>query len=313
MAGAIGAGCACVVKPSELSALQTGVVAESIDAAGLPAGAVNIITGRGEVAGAALVAHPGVAKISFTGSTAVGKAIARNAAETLKRVTLELVVLDDADFEVAIPMAVQAGLMNSGQACVAGSRLLVPIARLAEAEDLAAAVVASMPTGDPRSPDTAIGPLVNARQWERVQQYIASGIEEGARPFIGGLGRPDGLAGWYVRPTIFSDATNAMRIAREEIFGPVITMIPYRDEEDAIGIANDTRYGLQAYILSSDAVRARRVGERIDAGRVLINTLMHEPAAPFGGFKESGLGREFGPYGLDAFLEPKAILGIAGS
>lgn len=316
LAAAVAAGCTTVIKPSEMSAIQTKVVAEALDAAGLPPGVVNIVTGRGEVVGAAIVAHPDVAKISFTGSTAVGKSILRGAAETLKRVTLELggkspvVVLDDADLDAAIGMAIQAGFMNSGQACVAGTRLLVPADRLADAEQAAAAAAASMTVGSPRDPATAIGPLVSQKQWDRVQGYISKGLAEGARAVVGGEGRPDGLDGWYVRPTIFSDATNAMTIAREEIFGPVITIIPYADEEDAISIANDTPYGLQAFVLSADEARARHVAERIDAGRVLVNTLMHEPAAPFGGFKQSGLGREYGSFGLDAFLEPKAVLGV---
>lgn len=315
LAAALAAGCTAVIKPSEMSAMQTLVVTEALHAAGLPCGTFNVVTGRGDVVGAAMVAHPDIAKISFTGSTSVGKSIARGAVETMKRVTLELggkspvIVLDDADLAATIPMAVQAGFMNSGQACVAGTRLLVPAARLADAEAIAACTAAAMIVGAPLDPSTAIGPLVSAKQWDRVQQYIRTGIQEGARLVTGGLGRPDGLTGWYVHPTIFSDATNAMTIAREEIFGPVITIIPYADEEDAIAIANDTSYGLQAYVMSADNARARRVGERIDAGRVLVNTMAHEPAAPFGGFKQSGIGREYGSFGLDGFLEPKAILG----
>jgi aldehyde dehydrogenase (NAD+) len=316
LAAALAAGCTAVVKPSELSAMQTLVVAEALHAAGASAGVFNIVTGRGDVVGAALVAHPDVAKISFTGSTQVGKSIARGAADRMKRVTLELggkspvVVLDDADFAAAIPLAVNAGFMNSGQACVAGTRLLVPANRVGEAEQIAAATAEAMTVGDPQKPDTVIGPMVSARQWERVQRYIGLGIAEGARPVAGGEGRPAGLDGWFVRPTIFSDAHNGMTIARDEIFGPVITIIPYADEEDAIAIANDTDYGLQAYVLSGDPGRARGVADRLEAGRVLINTLAHEPTAPFGGFKQSGIGREYGMFGLDAFLEPKAVLGV---
>lgn len=316
LATALAAGCTAVIKPSEMSAMQTLVVTEALHAAGLPNGAFNIVTGRGEVVGAALVAHPDIAKISFTGSTTVGKVIARAAVETLKRVTLELggkspvIILDDADLATAIPIAVQAGFMNSGQACVAGTRMLVPAGQLAKVEAIAAATVQALGVGDPSDPATAIGPMVSAKQWEKVQAYIRSGVVQGARLVTGGEGRPAGLAGWFVQPTIFSDAHNAMTIAREEIFGPVITIIPYDDDEDAIAIANDTSYGLQAYVMSADDARARRVGERIDAGRVLINTLMHEPEAPFGGFKQSGLGREFGSYGLEGFLEPKAMLGV---
>lgn len=315
LAAALAAGCTAVIKPSEMSATQTRVVTEALHEAGLPAGVFNIVTGRGEVVGEALVAHPEVAKISFTGSTAVGKSIMRGAVETLKRVTLELggksptIILDDADLASTIPMAVQAGFMNSGQACVAGTRLLVPQDKLVEVERLATEAAEAFAVGDPTDPATTMGPLVSARQWERVQRYIRLGQEEGARLVTGGSGRPDGLDGWYVRPTVFSDATNAMTIAREEIFGPVITIIPYADEEDAIAIANDTSYGLQAMVLSGDDSSARRVAERIDAGRVLMNTLAHEPAAPFGGFKQSGIGREYGSFGLDGFLEPKALLG----
>lgn len=316
LAAAVAAGCTAVIKPSELSAMQTQVVMEALDDAGLPAGLCNIVTGRGDVVGAAMVAHPDIAKISFTGSTAVGKSILRGAAETLKRVTLELggkspvLLLDDADFAAAVPAAIHAGFMNSGQACVAGTRLLVPRERLAEVEQMAADVAASMLVGEPADPATVIGPMVSQRQWDRVQHYIASGLAEGARIVAGGVGKPAGLAGWFVRPTVFSDATNAMTIAREEIFGPVITIIPYTDEDDAIAIANDTSYGLQAYVMSSDASRGRHVAEQLDAGRVLINTMAHEPMAPFGGFKQSGVGREYGSFGLDGFLEPKALLGI---
>ena len=316
LAAAIGAGCTAVIKPSELSALQTSIVTQALHDADLPLGVFNVVTGRGEVVGAAMVAHPDVAKISFTGSTAVGKSILRSAAETLKRVTLELggkspvIILDDANFETAVPNAVYAGFMNSGQACVAGTRMLVPADRLAEVERLAAGVAAAMVVGQPSDQGTVVGPLVSARQWERVQNYIRIGIAEGARVVTGGEGRPTGLTGWFVRPTIFSGATNAMTIAREEIFGPVITVIPYTDEADAIRIANDTSYGLQAYVMSDDDTRARRVAEQIEAGRVLVNTMAHEPAAPFGGFKQSGIGREYGSFGLEGFLEPKALLGI---
>ena len=316
LATALAAGCTAVIKPSELSATQTDVLTQALHAAGLPAGVFNIITGRGEVAGAALVAHPDVAKVSFTGSTKIGKTIMAAAIPTLKRVTLELggkspvIILDDADLATAIPMAIHAGFMNSGQACVAGTRLLVPRSLLETVEQIAAATANAMVVGDPRDPATAIGPMVSARQWDRVEGYIRRGKEDGARVIAGGEGKPAGLDGWFVKPTVFSDATNQMTIAREEIFGPVITIIPYADEDDAITIANDTSYGLQGYVFSADAGHARAVGERIEAGRVLINTLAHEPAAPFGGFKQSGIGREFGSYGLDGFLEAKALIGV---
>jgi aldehyde dehydrogenase (NAD+) len=232
-------------------------------------------------------------------------------------VTLELggkspvVILDDADFDTAVPLAVMAGFANSGQACIAGTRLLVPRTRLADFESRMAAAANAVVSGDPSDHATDVGPMVSRKQWDRVQGYIRKGTEEGARLIAGGEGRPDDYSrGWLVRPTVFTDVRNDMTIAREEIFGPVLSIIAYDDEEDAIAIANDTPYGLQAYVLSADAARARRVASRIDAGRVLVNTLTHEPKAPFGGFKQSGLGREYGSFGLEAYLEPKALLGV---
>ena len=318
LAAALAAGCTAVIKPSEMSAIQTRVVTEALHEAGLPKGVFNIVTGRGETVGAEISAHPDVAKLSFTGSTAVGKTILRTAAETLKRVTLELggksptVVLDDANFDEAVPLALHGGFMNSGQACIAGTRILVPQARLVEFEQKISTALADFRCGDPRDPSTNIGPMVSQKQWDRVQRYIRIGIDEGARLIAGGEGRPDGVdAGWFVRPTIFSDVSNDMVIAREEIFGPVLSIIAYRDTEEAIAIANDTPYGLQAYVCSSNAARAKAVASQIEAGRVLVNTLAHDPAAPFGGFKQSGIGREYGTFGLEAFLEPKALLGAA--
>jgi aldehyde dehydrogenase (NAD+) len=315
LAAAIAAGCTAVIKPSEMSALQTRIVTEALHEAGAPAGVFNIVTGRGDVVGAEFVSSPDVAKISFTGSTAVGKGIVRAGAETLKRVTLELggksptIILDDADFAKVLPMAIMAGFNNSGQACIAGTRILVPRSRQAEFESIAKAAVEAVVSGDPANAATDVGPMVSAKQWERVQGYIRKGIAEGARLLAGGEGRPDGYTrGWLVRPTLFTDVRNDMTIAREEIFGPVLSIIAYEDEEDAIAIANDTPYGLQAYVYSADDARARRVASRIDAGRVLVNTLSHDPKAPFGGFKQSGLGREYGRFGLEAYLEPKALL-----
>ncbi|CAN5265003.1 aldehyde dehydrogenase family protein [soil metagenome] len=316
LAAAIAAGCTAVIKPSEMSALQTQILTEALDAAGLPNGIFNVVTGRGETVGAEIVAHRDVAKISFTGSTTVGKSILLAGAETMKRITLELggksptIILDDANLADAVPLAINAGFMNSGQACIAGTRILVPESRIEEFETLAKAAVDRAQTGDPRDPASEIGPMVSKRQWDRVQGYIRLGLDEGAKLLAGGEGRPDGLNGWFVKPTLFTGVNNDMRIAREEIFGPVLVIIPYSNDEDAITIANDTDYGLQAYILSTDPKRARGVASRIDAGRVLINTLSHEPKAPFGGFKQSGIGREYGAFGLDAFLEPKSFLGI---
>jgi aldehyde dehydrogenase (NAD+) len=237
----------------------------------------------------------------------------------MKRVTLELggksptVVLDDADFTSIMPLVLMAGFLNSGQACIAGTRILVPRQRLAEFEQVAKEAVAHIKSGDPREADTEIGPMVSARQWERVQDYIRIGLDEGATLLAGGEGRPDGLhAGWFVKPTIFTRANNQMRIAREEIFGPVLTVIPYEDEADAVAIANDTHYGLSAVVFGKDLQRCERVARQIDAGRVLINTLAHEPRAPFGGFKHSGLGREMGKWGISAYLEPKTLLMASG-
>lgn len=313
---AIAAGCTSVLKPSEMSALQTHIVLEGLHAAGLPDGVFNIVNGRGDVVGARIGNHPDVAKISFTGSTAVGKSIVRTAADTLKRVTLELggksptLVLDDANLEHAVPQLLMAGFGNNGQACINGTRVLIPEARLGEFSAAIKAAVEQIVVGDPRDPATQIGPLVSQKQLERVQRYIQIGLDEGATLLTGGASRPDHLdAGYFVKPTVFVNVTNDMTIAREEIFGPVICVLSYRSDEEAIAIANDTSYGLHAYVLGSDLGRAEAVAQQLEAGRVAINGAPHEPLAPFGGFKQSGIGREFGPFGLDAYLEPKAILG----
>lgn len=318
LAAALAAGCTAVVKPSELSALQTRVVTQALHEAGLPPGVFNIVTGRGETVGAQISAHPDVAKLSFTGSTAVGKGILRAGAETLKRVTLELggkspvLILDDANFGSAVPMALQAGFMNSGQACIAGTRLLVPEHRLDEVKRLAKAAAEAVVVGDPKDPSVTLGPMVTRKQYERVQRYIRLGIEEGASLLTGGPDQPAGLeAGNFVKPTVFFNVTPQMTIAKDEIFGPVLSIMTYRSEEEAIAIANDTPYGLQAYVSSRDLDRANRVADQLQAGRVHINGMHEDMLAPFGGFKQSGLGREFGAYGLEAYLEPKAILGTA--
>lgn len=312
----IASGSTCVIKPSEMSAMQTQIVAEALHDAGVPAGVFNIVNGRGDVVGAAISASKDIAKISFTGSTATGRAILRAGAETMQRVTLELggksptVILEDADIAQAIPFALAAGFGNNGQACIAGTRILVPRARLADFEAGFKAAAELVQSGDPRDPKTAIGPMVSARQWERVQSYIRKGLDEGATLLTGGEGRPDGTTdGWYVKPTIFTDVRNDMTIAREEIFGPVLSIIPYGSDEEAIAIANDSDYGLHAYVAGSDPARIRAVADRLVAGRVMINGAPMEPLAPFGGFKQSGIGRESGVYGLEAFLEPKAIIG----
>jgi aldehyde dehydrogenase (NAD+) len=317
VATAIAAGCTAVVKPSELSARQNQILAECFHAAQLPPGVVNIVNGRGEVVGAALSVHPDINKISFTGSTVVGKAIAKLGVDTMKRVTLELggksanVILDDADFEKAIPAAIQACFMNNGQACIAGSRLLVPEHKLDLVKKLAKAAVESVVVGDPHRAEVSVGPLVNQKQFERVQKYIQIGIEEGAELIAGGVGKPEGLeSGYFVKPTAFINVTNNMTIARDEIFGPVLSILTYKTEEEAVHIANDTQYGLQAYVSSTNLDRAHRVARQLIAGRVHINGIHDDLIAPFGGFKQSGIGREFGPYGLDSYLETKAILGV---
>ncbi len=315
LATALAAGCTAVIKPSEMSALQTQVIAEALHEADLPAGVFNIVNGRGDVVGEALSRNPDVAKISFTGSTAVGRHLVSAGAATMKRVTLELggksptVVLDDVDYASVMPMILQAGFLNSGQACIAGTRILVPRHHLAQFEEAALDAISRIKSGDPRDDDTDIGPMVSAKQWERVQAYIRLGTEEGARLLTGGEGRPEGLtSGWFVKPTIFTDAHNQMRIAQEEIFGPVLTIIAYDDEAQAVEIANDTSYGLSALVLGRDLERCQRVARQIQSGRVLVNTLDNEPQAPFGGFKHSGLGREMGKWGMHAYLEPKTLL-----
>ena len=319
LATAIAAGCTTVIKPSEMSALQTQIVIEALHEAGLPPGVFNVVNGLGSVVGATLAAHPKIAKISFTGSTAVGKSILRTGAETMKRVTLELggksptLLLDDANFAEALPLALSLAFMNSGQACIAGTRLLVPEQRLDEVIERVRNLIATIQSGDPRDPATTIGPMVSRKQYERVQHYIRVGEEEGATLIAGGAGRPEGLTrGYFVKPTVFAHVTNDMTIAREEIFGPVLSILTYRSEEEAIEIANDTVYGLQASVFSSNPARARAVASQLAAGRVLINGVHHDPLAPFGGHKQSGIGREYGAFGLEAYLEPKTLLGAAG-
>jgi aldehyde dehydrogenase (NAD+) len=315
LASAIAAGCTTVIKPSELSSLQTQVWLECVREANLPKGLCNVVIGRGDVVGAELVRNPDVAKISFTGSVGVGQTIMRDGAATMKRVTLELggkspnILLDDADLDKAIPTALAIAFMNSGQACVAGTRLLVPRTRLDEVKRAIVDAMHAFPVGDPADRKTAVGPMVSQKQYERVQSYIRKGIEEGAEVLIGGEGYPKGLeAGFFVKPTVFVNVNNDMAIAQEEIFGPVLCVIAYETEEDAIRIANDTSYGLHAYVSGADTARARRVASRILVGRVAINGMLDDQQAPFGGFKKSGLGREFGTFGIEAFLEPKAIL-----
>jgi len=304
-----------VIKPSELSSLQTQVLIEALHEAKLPKGLLNVVRGRGDVVGAELVRNPDVDKISFTGSVAVGERIMRDGSATMKRVTLELggksptILLDDATLDQAVPSALIMSFLNSGQACAAGTRLLVPKSRLDEVKRAINKAMRNFTVGDPADPKIAVGPMVSQKQYERVQSYIRKGIEEGAEVLVGGEGHPEGLeAGYFVKPTVFVNVRNDMAIAREEIFGPVLCVIAYDSEEDAIRIANDSKYGLHAAVLGSDLARARRVASQLRTGRVVINSMTDDPQAPWGGFKYSGVGREYGRYGIEAFLEPKAIL-----
>ena len=315
LASAVAAGCTVVLKPSELSSLQTEVMIECLEAAKLPKGVCNVVIGRGDVVGAELVRNPDVAKISFTGSVGVGQSIMRDGAASMKRVTLELggksptILLDDAVLDKAIPAALILAFMNSGQACAAGTRLLVPKSRL---DAVKRAIVDAMPSfavGAPADPKTGVGPMVSQKQYERIQSYIHKGIEEGAEVLVGGEGHPPGFeSGYFVKPTVFVNVRNDMTIAQEEIFGPVLCVIAYDSEDEAIRIANDSKYGLHAAVLGTDLQRARRVASQIRAGRVVINGMTDDPQAPWGGFKFSGVGREYGQYGMEAFLETRAIL-----
>jgi aldehyde dehydrogenase (NAD+) len=315
LASAVAAGCTVIIKPSELSSLQTRVLVEALHEAKLPKGLLNVLTGRGEVVGAELVRNLDVNKISFTGSVAVGQSIMRDGAATMKRVTLELggksptILLDDADLDKAVPAALIMAFLNSGQACAAGTRLLVPKSRFDAVKQAILKAMRSFPVGDPADPQIAIGPMVSQKQYDRVQSYIRKGIEEGAEVLIGGEGHPQGLeAGYFVKPTVFVNVKNDMTIAREEIFGPVLSVISYDSEDEAILIANDSKYGLHAAVVGTDIRRSRRVASHLRAGRVVINGMTDDPQAPWGGFKYSGVDREYGQYGIEAFLETRAIL-----
>lgn len=314
---ALAAGCTMVLKPSEYAPFSAILWAKVMHEAGVPAGVFNLVNGDGIHVGAPLSAHRDIDMVSFTGSTRAGTEVAKAAAASVKRVHQELggkspnVLLDDADFEKAVKQSVMHVFQNSGQSCNAPTRMLVPASRLAEVEAIAKRVADGVVVGDPRSEKTNVGPLVSKLQFERVEGYIAKGIAEGARVVTGGTGRPEGMAlGYYVKPTIFSNVNNQMTIAREEIFGPVLCILPYQSEEQAIEIANDTPYGLAAYVWSQDNVRARRVGSRIRAGQVALNGAYGDMKTPFGGFKMSGNGREYGEHGLRDFLEVKAVIGV---
>ena len=318
VAPALATGCTVVLKPSELSPLSALLFAELLEEAGVPPGVFNLVNGDGPEVGAAIASHPLIAMVSITGSTRAGVEVARAAAPTVKRVTQELggksanIVLPDADLEQAIPPGVAAAFRNCGQSCSAPTRLIVPRARLAEVEALALEAVAAMSVDDPRSEETTHGPLANGAQWQRVQDMIAAGIEEGARLLCGGPGRPEGLErGFYARPTIFSPVSRGMRIAREEIFGPVLAILPYDTVDEAVEIANDSVYGLGGHVQGEDKEAAREVALRMRTGQVHINYPAWDPYAPFGGYKQSGNGREYGPQGLEEYLETKSIVGFA--
>lgn len=314
VAPALAAGNTVVLKPSEVAPINAFLLAEVIHEAGLPAGVFNLVTGLGPVVGEAIAAHPHVDMISFTGSTRAGKRVAEVASQTVKKVALELggksanVILDDADFTKAVADGVGKCFLNSGQTCTALTRMLVPRARLAEAEQIAAATAAAFTPGNPFEKTTRLGPLVSAAQRDRVRGFITTGVEEGATLLVGGVEAPEGLdTGYFVAPTVFSNVRRDMTIAREEIFGPVLSIIPYDTEEEAIDIANDTIYGLAGGVWSGDPDRATRVARRLRAGQVEVNGGAFNVLAPFGGYKQSGLGREAGRFGLEEFLEVKSL------
>jgi 3-succinoylsemialdehyde-pyridine dehydrogenase len=318
VAPALAAGCTMVLKPSEVAPFSAHVLAEILDEAGVPKGVFNLVDGDGAGVGSALSAHPDIDMISFTGSTRAGKLISKSAADTIKRVALELggksanIILEDADFEQAITHGVQSMMHNTGQTCSAPSRMLVPESRLKDVETIAAAAAQQIVVGDPAQASTMVGPVVSQVQFDKIQGLIEKGIEEGAKVIAGGPGRPEGLSkGYYVRPTIFSAVNNDMTIAREEIFGPVLCVIPYQNEEEAIRIANDTCYGLSGYVTSSDLDHSRRVAKKLRTGNVHLNGASIDMVAPFGGYKQSGIGREWGQHGLDEFLEVKAMMGYS--
>lgn len=317
VAFAMASGCTVVLKPSEVAPIDAFMLAEIIHELGLPAGVFNLVTGVGPVVGEAIAASPDIDMVSFTGSTRAGRRVAQVGAETIKKVALELggksanIICDDLDAE-SFGKAVMAGVgkafLNSGQTCSALTRMLVPRTRLAEAEQAAALVATGMKVGDPFAEGTNLGPLASAAQRDRVQNYIRIGIEEGATVVAGGLGAPDGLeTGYYVKPTVFSNVSNSMTIAQEEIFGPVLSILPYDDVDDAVKIANDTVYGLAGAVFSADKDKAIAIARRMRTGQVEVNGGAFNPNAPFGGYKQSGVGRELGEYGFEEFMEIKSL------
>ncbi|MEC7606312.1 MAG: aldehyde dehydrogenase family protein [Pseudomonadota bacterium] len=318
VAPAIAAGCTMVLKPSEIAPVSAYILTEVIAESGLPAGVFNLVNGDGPAVGSAISAHPDIDLVSFTGSTRAGREVARDAADGIKRVTQELggksanIILEDvADFAKAVGGGVASCFGNSGQSCNAPTRMLVPAERMAEAIEVAKVAAAKAIVGDPQDDTTKLGPVVSEMQYTKIQGLIAKGVEEGAELIAGGTGRPEGLdKGYYVQPTVFANVTNDMTIAREEIFGPVLSIIAYQDEEDAVRIANDTDYGLSGYV-SGEASHAQAVALKLRTGNVHINGAGPDFAAPFGGYKQSGNGREWGIEGFEEFLETKAIMGAA--
>jgi aldehyde dehydrogenase (NAD+) len=313
VAPALAAGCTVVLKPSEVAPLNAFLLADACKSIGLPAGILNIVTGYGPVVGEAIASHPMVDMVSFTGSVRAGKRVGALAGEGIRKVTLELggksafVVLDDAPFDKAIPAGARNAMLNSGQTCSAWTRMVVPRSRYQEALDLAAQAIGSLKLGDPLDPATRLGPLISDTQRQRVEGYIAKGKQEGARVILGG-GRPSAFSkGYYVEPTIFADVQSKMTIAQEEIFGPVLSVLPYDTEDEAIRIANDTIYGLAGGVWSGDQDRAMRVARRIRTGQVDVNGGKYNPLAPFGGYKQSGIGRELGTFGLEEYFQIKSI------
>ena len=316
VAPALAAGCTIVLKPSEVAPLNAIILAEILDEAGVPPGVFNLVNGDGPTVGVALSSHPDVDMMSFTGSTRAGIEVAKNAAPTVKRVAQELggksanILLDDVDLAAVVSRDLFGMCTNSGQSCNAGSRMLVPNSMMAEAADIARATTAKIVVGDPAAEGTTMGPVVSEAQFMKIQSLIQKGIDEGATLVTGGVGRPEGLTkGYFVKPTVFADVTNDMTIAQEEIFGPVICIIGYDTEDEAVEIANDTPYGLSGYVSSGDIDRARGIARQIRTGMVHLNGAGLDMKSPFGGYKQSGNGREFGAHGLREFLEVKSVFG----
>ena len=315
VAPALAAGCTMVLKPSEIAPFNACILAEILDEAGVPKGVFNLVNGDGPGVGSALSAHPDIDMVSFTGSTRAGKLITKAAADTVKRVALELggksanIIVDDEAFEKAVAGGVKSVFTNSGQSCNAPTRMLVPESRMNDAIEIAKEAAAKVKPGAPDDAATTIGPVVSKAQWEKIEGLIQKGIDEGATLVCGGTGKPEGLeTGYYVKPTVFANVNNDMTIAREEIFGPVLSILPYKDDADAIRIANDTPYGLSGYVSSADKERALKIARAIRSGNVHVNGAGPDFASPFGGYKQSGNGREWGELGMEEYLETKAIL-----